>query len=283
MTADRKRKNKHSAVASSRQKINLAREAKIIRGLLDRGKLLAKQTIDVAVEVGQRFTKVKNSPDIPHGKWLSWLQKNFAMSEATAQRYMRLHGFLAASKTRTLRDFDLSLSVLHLLAGKNTPSAVIDEVIARAQAGETITLDAVRFLRVRVTYSKPEVRNVPYYRTDPAPTHPNSVYKPAREPTVINPSDASSESTHDDEPEQTDNVLRLVDSSPRPEAIPPEVVFFKALAAIDLPLPDAHQLAAAFSRQSVLTVPRLLKIADALRELIALLLPDMPPPGGWQH
>src|SRR5262249_18582020 len=68
--------------ATGIRKSDLASEAKIIRRLFQLGKLRAKQAVDIAAEIGQRLAKVKNSPDIPHGKWLSWLQKNFTMSEA---------------------------------------------------------------------------------------------------------------------------------------------------------------------------------------------------------
>jgi len=54
--------------------------------------------------------------------------------------------------------------------------------------------------------------------------------------------------------------------------------FLDALAA-SLPLPDARLLAAAYRAQARLRVANICEIADALRELVQLLLDDE----SWQH
>jgi hypothetical protein len=247
--------------------IDLNRAAKIIRGLLKREKLLARETIDVADEIGEWLTKVKNRPDM-HGKWLPWLQNNFGMSEASAQRRMSLHGFLAANKSRNVRDLDLSLTVFYFLAGRYTPPEVIREVIERAQAGEPITLKVVRELPVQVRVERRTDTLTAYVPRDPNP-------KPERRTVAV--------------PNYVEPPRRQL---PAPEPAEPvgaeaaAAAFFDALAAIDLPLPDARVLATAFRAQAKLSPANVREVADALNKLLApYLLATSPetPPGGWQH
>jgi len=69
--------------------------------------------------VGRALIRVKESPSIPHGRYIEWLQANFVQSERTAQRYM--------SVSRMIDNIEPDIQInaeptaLYLLAGRNTP------------------------------------------------------------------------------------------------------------------------------------------------------------------
>src|SRR5262249_172303 len=70
-----------------------------------------------------------------HGNWLPWLNREFGWTDDTALNFMRVYEL---SKSRNFRDLSLPLSALYLLAAPSTPQEARDEIIERAQAGETI-------------------------------------------------------------------------------------------------------------------------------------------------
>jgi Protein of unknown function (DUF3102) len=74
-----------------------------------------KQDTAGIIKIGGLLAEAKKQ--IKHGEWLPWIEENFSMSQATAQRYLQVHKFL---KTRTVRDLEaaknLSTSALYNLA-----------------------------------------------------------------------------------------------------------------------------------------------------------------------
>jgi len=79
------------------------------------------------IKIGALLAEAKKQ--VEHGKWLPWIENNFSMSEATAQRYLKVHRFL---KSRNVRDLEaaknLSASALYDLAANRlccwTPEAM---------------------------------------------------------------------------------------------------------------------------------------------------------------
>jgi hypothetical protein len=101
------------------------------------------------IKIGALLAEAKGQ--VKHGEWLPWLEENFSMSKATAQRYLQVHKFL---KNRTVRDLEaaanLSASALYDLAGDAamaraaihyyTPEAV-EAVLDEAAAGKRVGRD----------------------------------------------------------------------------------------------------------------------------------------------
>jgi predicted ATPase len=98
------------------------------------------------IKIGTLLAEAKKQ--VEHGKWLPWIEENFSMSEATAQRYLKVHRFL---KTRSVRDLEaaknLSATALYDLAASAparpyTPKA-IDVIFNEAAEGKRIGYDRV--------------------------------------------------------------------------------------------------------------------------------------------
>lgn len=94
------------------------------------------------LEIGRLLTEAKAL--CAHGEWLPWLQKEFAWSEATACRFMRIHAFASEFKSGTLPDLSLSLSTLDELSRRRTPPEVVTQIIAKAERGERVTASEVK-------------------------------------------------------------------------------------------------------------------------------------------
>jgi hypothetical protein len=118
----------------------LAEHADAIRALRSR---IVK---DVA-EIGRRLAAVKVA--VGHGNWLPWLDREFGWSEDTAERFIRVHEFVERlSDSASVRNLILTfpISSVYLLAAPSTPKTARDEIIARAKAGEALSVAEVRRL-----------------------------------------------------------------------------------------------------------------------------------------
>src|SRR6516164_3119924 len=94
---------------------------------------LGKRVVADVIEIGRLLTECKRI--CGHGNWLPWLDREFGWTDDTALNFMRVYEL---SKSRNFRDLSLPLSGLYLLAAPSTPQEARDEIIERAQAGETI-------------------------------------------------------------------------------------------------------------------------------------------------
>ena len=77
---------------------------------------LGKRVVGDVIEIGARLTECKRIAG--HGNFLPWLEREFGWSEDTAENYMRLADL---DKFRTVRNLDLPLKGLYLLAAPSTP------------------------------------------------------------------------------------------------------------------------------------------------------------------
>jgi Protein of unknown function (DUF3102) len=111
---------------------------------------LARATAEGVRMIGQYLTEVK--VQLGHGKFLEWIEREFAWSEWSARRFMTVH---ERFKTSNLTDLEIDVSALYLIAAPKTPEPVRGEVMRRAEAGERITrqvaLDAIAEFRERGT------------------------------------------------------------------------------------------------------------------------------------
>jgi hypothetical protein len=231
------------------QKIDLVREAKIIRGLRERA---AKRFVADVVAIGKRLEKIKAG--LGHGPFLAWLTKHLKMSADTAENYMaaaRISG-----KFRTLRN--LEATALYMLARPSMPPEVRDEVIRRHEAGDKVT---PKMVKLAVEVQRQTVL-APYYRVD------NPEDDPPTRHTVLKP-------VYDEPPPR----LLPAPSEPEPEPQSSEadaaVAFIDALAAMRR-MPDI--VAEAYrAKVQKLSVKDLREFADAVEKHVAKLLDDATP------
>jgi hypothetical protein len=134
----------------------LAEHAAVIRQL-------GRRVIGDIIEIGGRLTHCRDNL-IPHGQWASWLASEFGWSDDTALRFMKVHEF---AKTRNLRDLDIPVSGIYLLARPATPPTAIDEVVEHARASGTIS-------------HKQVAEAVARHRGKPLPPRPATVSRPAK-------------------------------------------------------------------------------------------------------
>jgi hypothetical protein len=113
--------------------IALAEHAAVIRAL-------GKRVVGDIVEIGRRLTVAKDIAG--HGNWLPWLDREFGWAEQTARNFMQVHTL--SGKSPNFGDLNLPVSGLYLLAAPSTPEEAQQEIIARAESGETLSVADVR-------------------------------------------------------------------------------------------------------------------------------------------
>jgi hypothetical protein len=111
----------------SNDEITLAEHAEAIR-------VLGRRVKGDVIEIGRRLTICRKL--CGHGGWLPWLKREFGWSADTALRFMQVADF---AENRNLRDLEIPVSGLYLLAAPSTPEAARDEVIERSEGGERLT------------------------------------------------------------------------------------------------------------------------------------------------
>lgn len=105
---------------------------------------LFKQTVQNIIEIGLRLIQVKEC--LAYGQWQYWLESEFQWTDRTARNYMQV---AEQFRTENFSELDIAASALYLLASPSTPEEARGEAIARAQAGERITVASARELRDR--------------------------------------------------------------------------------------------------------------------------------------
>jgi hypothetical protein len=108
---------------------SLAKHAEHIRRL-------GKRVVTDVIEIGKRLTECRNHPDMKHGDWLSWLEREFGWTDRTALNFMRVYEL--SLKSETVSDLALPMRSLYRLAAPSTPEAACKEVFERAKKGERL-------------------------------------------------------------------------------------------------------------------------------------------------
>jgi hypothetical protein len=78
--------------------------------------------------VGQELTRAKAMLTPHHGLWCQWIQDEFAMSHATACRYMRLYEVLGDDEFRSVRNLPIKAETFYRLTSARTASHVVPEL-----------------------------------------------------------------------------------------------------------------------------------------------------------
>jgi hypothetical protein len=106
-------------------------------------RMRARRMIGDIEEIGDRLITCRDRirEKWGHGNWYPWLEKKFGWSVDTADRYMHV---AELAKSRNLRDLDMPLSGLYLLAAPTTPETARNEIIQRAEAGQKLSVADVK-------------------------------------------------------------------------------------------------------------------------------------------
>jgi len=116
---------------------------------------LARMTAASIVQIGQYLSECKER--LGHGKFLEWIEREFAWTYKSAERFMHVHEHLKLDK---LSNLQIDVSALYLIAAPSTPDPVRVQAVIRAQDGEHVTHMGARELvrRFQETGELPEVK-----------------------------------------------------------------------------------------------------------------------------
>jgi hypothetical protein len=92
------------------------------------------------IETGRELLRVKDH-QLDHGQFIAWVEAECALSPRTAQRMMAAAEW-AEGKNDTVSH--LPPTVIYVLSAPSTPANVEQEMMARIEAGEGISLAAVK-------------------------------------------------------------------------------------------------------------------------------------------
>jgi hypothetical protein len=110
---------------------------------------VVKRTTQDIIEIGRDLRAVKSA--LGHGRFGTWLQVEFAMSESSADRFMR-----AASWAENRHVTNLPPTALYLLSARSTPRSVEDAVLAQMAAGATPRPAAIRSMVKDAKRARPQ-------------------------------------------------------------------------------------------------------------------------------
>lgn len=110
-----------------------------INKLVSRIRAAHKRHLEAVYEIGADLLRAKEL--LGHGNFLPWLQAEFRWSERTANNYMSIARFFQG---KTANFADLGVGTAAALAARSTPAEIRNELLARAEAGESISREEVR-------------------------------------------------------------------------------------------------------------------------------------------
>ena len=138
---------------------------------MPRPSALGRRTVESVVAIGRHLTDAKKL--CGHGKWRSWLKREFDWEEKTAQRFMHTYEFAASGKIDKLSN--LPISAIYLLAEPSTPVAAQQEIIDAVAAGGKLSVKQVQAVieghyepkPKRAPKPKPQIPNLMPVRSSP--------------------------------------------------------------------------------------------------------------------
>src|SRR6516165_3053894 len=95
---------------------------------------VARMTAAGIVQIGQYLTEVKER--LKHGKFLEWIEREFAWTDRHARRFMMVYANLKSDK---MSDFEIDATALFCIAAPSTPEPVRAQIMTRAENGQRIT------------------------------------------------------------------------------------------------------------------------------------------------
>jgi DUF3102 family protein len=153
-----------------------------LAGHADSIRALRKRAADDIIDIGRHLTEAKKIAG--HGNWLPWLDREFGWTDDTARNFMRVYDL---SKTERVRDLNLPLRALYLIAAPSTPEAAREEVIDRAQTGEKVSVGETKHI-------------IEQHKASPEPSAPASDNAADADAEPENAADERSEPENIDEP-----------------------------------------------------------------------------------
>src|SRR5262245_43895517 len=151
---------------------------------------LGKQTVENLIEIGRHLVEAKAEVKKLGGSWGDWLEHEFNWSDQQARRL--IHVFERKSELNKLLNSDFPVSALYALAAPSTPNEARDEIIERAQAGETVLVAEVKRTIERTKGRKP----------------PSSKRKPTTKPQA-NTKSSKDDAANDTDPSSAGEAERL--------------------------------------------------------------------------
>jgi Protein of unknown function (DUF3102) len=132
---------------------------------------LGKQVVEDVIEIGARLSECRAILKDDRG-WRAWLKHELRLSPQSAGRFIQVHKL--AQERSNLERVDLPVSALYLLAAPSTPEAAKTEVIARAEAGEVLSVSGVRGVieSKEPATGKKRTKRKPAYEIDGRPATP---------------------------------------------------------------------------------------------------------------
>jgi hypothetical protein len=110
--------------------------ARFLKGQATRIRQYTSRSI---IQIGKDLAGAKHY--LSHGQFVRWVQAEVGIPARTAQGYMHAAQW-ASGKSATVAL--LPPSVLYVLSASNTPKALVEEILKKAEAGERIVLSTVR-------------------------------------------------------------------------------------------------------------------------------------------
>jgi len=127
-----------------------------------------RAAVDI-VHIGQDLTEAK--ADLGHGGFSDWIEEEFAWTDRTARRYMRVYELFKSDNLSDLETLKIDVSALWLIAEPRVPKPISTELIALAESGLEITHRiavvelAKRGVKQNKKSKKPTKKHLPYSKT----------------------------------------------------------------------------------------------------------------------
>lgn len=139
-------------------------DAEFLREAADRIRVRMSRAGQDIVEIGRELIAVKDR--VGHGNFLPWIDREFGMSDQSAANFMNVARRYGDQIPNGL---EFQPAVLYALAAPSTPEEVRTEVAERAAAGELVTVEDVRVLKLESLARGADGRLTPETRKTLAP------------------------------------------------------------------------------------------------------------------
>jgi len=120
----------------------------------ERIKLRLKRTAEDIIAIGQDLILIK--AELGHGNFEKWIKINFEMKRMTAHNIMQV----AERFGSNIQLLYISPTILYELAAPSTPDSVIEEVTAKVEAGETVSVKEVKELKRQAKETEEENKRI---------------------------------------------------------------------------------------------------------------------------
>jgi hypothetical protein len=101
---------------------------------------LARRTARDIIEIGRHLAEAKKVAG--HGNFLPWLEREFAWSEDTAERFIAVCAL--QRQIPHVAEINLPLSGLYLLSRRTAPPDAVEAVVAKAQSGKPMSVAEIK-------------------------------------------------------------------------------------------------------------------------------------------